>query len=118
MKFFDIIYFSTYKDIVLDKKSTTFGVLFFVSFIYMNLLSALLNLLSILIDYRILKNVSYNLIIYLLIFIVNYLIYEKFNRRESIKIKTIPSILINILFFVSAFLFFYTIYLNNEFFNH
>ncbi|CCG53473.1 Hypothetical transmembrane protein [Flavobacterium indicum GPTSA100-9 = DSM 17447] len=117
MKLFDIIYFSLYNDIVINKKNTSFGVLFFASFIYMNLISTFLNLLSILIDYRILKNVSYNLFIYILIFIINYIIYEKFNRIKSIKIKVIKSLFINILFFVSAFLFFFTIYLNNEVFN-
>lgn len=116
MRFFDIIYFSLFNDIVINKKNTSFGVLFFASFIYMNLLSIFLNVLSILIDYRILKNISYNVTLYILIFIINYLIYEKFNRRKSIKIKAIKSVLINILFFVSAFLFFFTTYLNNELF--
>jgi hypothetical protein len=117
MKYFDIIYYSIYKDIVITKKNSSFGVVFFATFIYSNLISTFLNIISILIDYRIMKNVNYNILLYILIFIINYVIYEKFNRCKIIKTKAVKPIFINFLFFVSAFLFFFTIYLNNEVFN-
>ena len=64
MIFFDRLYASIYKDIVINKKSTISGVLFFITFIYSNLFSFLLNMFSIIINYRLMKNVFYNLILF------------------------------------------------------
>jgi len=120
MIYLDRLYLSIYKDIVVDKKNTISGVLFFVSFLYSNLFSFFLNILSIIINYRLMGNVFYNFILFVLIFILNFLVYERFKRREIImKVhKIIPVFFINILFFISAILFFWSIYINNEFFNH
>ncbi|HBD26807.1 MAG TPA: hypothetical protein DC020_08295 [Flavobacterium sp.] len=62
------------------------------------------------------KNVFYNLILFVLSYALNYLIYEKYKRRDLVlkESKIISVFLVNILFFISAFLFFLSIYLNNE----
>ena len=62
------------------------------------------------------KNVFYNLILFVLCYALNYLIYEKYKRRDLVlkESKIISVFLVNILFFISAFLFFLSIYLNNE----
>ena len=116
MIFFDRLYASIYKDIVINKKSTISGVLFFITFIYSNLFSFLLNMISIIINYRLMKNVFYNLILFVLCYALNYLINEKYRRRDLVlkESKIISVFLVNILFFISAFLFFLSIYLNNE----
>jgi hypothetical protein len=117
--FFDRLYASIYKDIVINKESTISGVLFFITFIYSNLFSFLLNMFSIIINYRLMKNVFYNLILFILCYALNYLIYEKYGRRDLVMkdSKIISAFFVTILFFISAFLFFLSIYLNNEMFN-
>lgn len=115
--FFDRLYASIYKDIVINKKSTISGVLFFITFIYSNLFSFLLNMFSIIINHRLMKNVFYNLFLFILCYALNYLIYEKYKRRDFVLLKDckiISTFFVNILFFISAFLFFLSIYLNNE----
>ena len=65
------------------------------------------------------KNVFYNLILFILCYALNYLIYEKYGRRDLVMkdSKIISAFFVTILFFISAFLFFLSIYLNNEMFN-
>ena len=118
MNKFDFFYINTFQEnnkrpnIIL---STT-GI---VSLFYSNILGTIINLLSILIDYRIFKNVVYNIVLFLMIIIINFTIYERFKRRVKLERNFIPIrkyIFIDILYFIAFIALFLSVYFCNKYF--
>jgi hypothetical protein len=115
---FDYLYMLTYEDIVVKKKSQIFNMILYLSLIYSEILSSFLNFVSLLVEYRIFKNVIYNIVLFIIFIILNYYIYEIKRRRIRIQKKYVfhKTIYIDIIFVISGILFIYSIYINNKFF--
>ncbi len=118
MNIFDFLYINTYKN---NNKNlniilSTIGI---VSLFYSNLLGIVINFISILIDYRIFKNVFYNVVLFIIFLIINYIVYEYFKRRESKEndIKVLKKyFIIDVLYFFAFIMLFVSVYYCNEHF--
>ena len=118
MNIFDFLYINTYKN---NNKNlniilSTIGI---VSLFYSNLLGIVINFISILIDYRIFKNVFYNVVLFIIFLIINYIVYEYFKRREKKEnnIKILKKyFIIDILYFFAFIMLFVSVYYCNEHF--
>jgi hypothetical protein len=118
MNIFDFLYINTYKN---NNKNlniilSTIGI---VSLFYSNLFGVVINFISILIDYRIFKNVFYNVGLFIIFLIINYIVYEYFKRREKKEnnIKILKKyFIIDILYFFAFIMLFVSVYYCNEHF--
>ena len=89
------------------------------SLFYSNLFGVVINFISILIDYRIFKNVFYNVGLFIIFLIINYIVYEYFKRREKKEnnIKILKKyFIIDILYFFAFIMLFVSVYYCNEHF--
>lgn len=115
---FDYLYMLTYEDIVIKKKSQIFNMILYLSLIYSEILSSLLNFVSLIVEYRIFKNVIYNVVLFFIFIIFNYYIYEIRRRRIRIQKNYVfqKTFYIDIIFVISGIVFVYSIHINNKFF--
>ncbi|SEQ16058.1 hypothetical protein SAMN05444005_10827 [Flavobacterium urocaniciphilum] len=115
---FDYLYMMAYEDIVIKKKSQIFNMIFYLSLIYSEIVATFLNFVSIFIDYRIFKNVFYNVFLFILFVLFNYFIYEIKKRRLIIQKEYVfyKTYYVDIIFLISGVVFVYSIYLNNKIF--
>ena len=114
----DFVFIQTYKNIVIQKKGLNSTVLFYTSYIYTSFIAFIVNIFSLLIDYRIFKNIFYIVLLYAIIFILVYFVYNKNNRKEIVfhKFNSYEkTYLIDFILLLLIFLFFFSIYLNNEY---
>lgn len=118
MNIFDFFYINTY--LVNNKKQNiTLSTVGIVSLFYADLIGFLINVISLIINYRIFKNVIYNVVLFLVLLFFIFFIYEIKKRKEKVlgNVLIIKNyFLIDILYFSSIVLLFYSIYLcNNKF---
>lgn len=117
--YLDYIYIQSFKSIVINKKGVLNTSIFYASYIFSDFIGFFLNVISIIINYRILKNIYYYAAVFVLCFILIFYFYEVKNRRENVigdfeNYK--KTFYVDILLFISVFLFFFSIYLTNEYF--
>lgn len=118
MKLFDFFYINTY--IANNKRQNiTLSTVGIVSLFYSNIIGFFINIISLILNYRIFKNIIYNIVLFLLCMSFNYYLYEIKNRKEKAKKDVFvlsKYFLIDILYFSAVILLIYSIYLcNNKF---
>jgi uncharacterized membrane protein YidH (DUF202 family) len=108
-RFFDWMFITNYNYTVLKQKNPEFMAIKFTSFIFCNFIIFIINTFSIVFQIKAIKPYWF-IIIYILVFGLNYIYYFIFNNKNNIKIihRKNDNMFVNIIFIVSVILCFYT----------
>ena len=115
---FDWIFITNYRYTVLKNNNSEFKTITFTSFIYTNFVIFFINLISIFFEIKAIKPYCF-IIILLFIYLINHIYYFYMGKKNKIEIphKKNDIILLYFIFFLSAFLNFYSYYYLIEYIN-
>ncbi|OYX84872.1 MAG: hypothetical protein B7Y83_06685 [Flavobacteriales bacterium 32-34-25] len=108
---FDWMFITNYRYTFLKNKNPEFKVIVFTSFIFTNFIIFCVNLTFISFEIKAIKPYWF-VIVWMLMYLINYIYYFNLNKKNDINVlpKKNDVFLLYIIFFLSAFLNFYTYY--------